>query len=278
MSSDARPCAAGGGPVARFLAMPNDDPVKTLLVALLLCLVCAVAVSVAAVSLRPLQERNRDLAFKREVLEVAGLYVPGKEVEAQFAQVDARMVDLESGEYRLDLDPRRYAPQAAARAPETGTAIPPPEDLARIKRRSRFVPVYLVRRDDQLELAILPIYGTGLWSTMYGLLALQADANTIAGVSFYAQAETAGLGAEIADRDWQAGWTGKRIYDDTGRVRFQLVKGASGDSTEGAAYGVDALSGATLTSNGVTDLVRYWLGDHGFGRYLDRLRRAEGGG
>ena len=277
MLPDTQPTTIGGGPVTRFLAMPNDHPVKTLLVALILCLVCAVAVSVAAVSLRPLQERNKDLAFKQEVLKVAGLYVPGDDVETQFKQVDARMVDLASGEYRPDLDPRSYSPQAAARAPETGTAIAPPEDLARIKRRSRFVPVYLVRRDDRLHLVILPIYGTGLWSTMYGLLALHADADTVAGVSFYAQAETAGLGAEIADRDWQAGWSGKRIYDDTGKVRFQLVKGAAGGSEE-AAYGVDALSGATLTSNGVTDLVRYWLGDQGFGRYLDRIKQQEGGG
>jgi len=258
--------------------MPNDDPVKTLLVALMLCLVCAVAVSVAAVTLRPLQERNKDLAFKREVLKVAGLYSPGGDVDALFEQVDARMVDLATGEYRPDLDAADYTPQQAARDPATGTAIPPADDLARIKRRSRYVPVYLVHRDHGLRLVILPMYGTGLWSTIYGLLALQADANTIAGVSFYEQGETAGLGAEIADPGWQAMWNGKRVYDETGKVRFRLVKGGVRENAEAAAYEVDAVSGATLTSKGVNDLVRYWLGDQGFGRYLARLKRQERGG
>jgi Na+-transporting NADH:ubiquinone oxidoreductase subunit C len=183
---------------------------------------------------------------------------------------------LATGEYRPDLDPAAYTPQAAARDPQTGTAISPADDLARIKRRSRFVPVYLVRDGDRLRLVILPVYGTGLWSTMYGLLALQADADTVAGVSFYAHAETAGLGSEIANPQWQAGWVGKRIYDDTGKVRFKLVKGGVSDNAA-SSYGVDALSGATLTSNGVTELVRYWLGDDGFGRYLARLREQEGG-
>jgi len=258
--------------------MPNDDPVKTVLVALMLCLVCAVAVSVAAVTLRPLQERNKDLAFKREVLEVAGLYRPGADIEALYQQIDARMVDLATGEYRPDLDPGTYSPQAAARDPRTGLAIPPANDLAGIKRRSRFVPVYLVHEDDQLRLIILPVYGTGLWSTMYGLLALRADADTVAGVSFYEQAETAGLGAEVANPKWQAGWVGKRIYDDTDEVRFHLVKGGVTGQGEAAAHDVDALSGATLTSNGVTDLVRYWLGDEGFGRYLAQVKQPEGSG
>lgn len=276
--SEAPATTAGRGPVARFLAMPNDDPVKTVLVALILCLVCAVAVSVAAVMLRPLQERNKDLAFKREIVNVAGLYTPGGDIQALFNQVDARMVDLASGEYRPDLDPESYTPQTAARNPETGTAIAPSKDLAHIKRRSRFVPVYLVRHDHKLRLIILPVYGTGLWSTMYGLLALHADANTVAGVSFYEQAETAGLGAEITDPRWQAEWTGKRIYDGAGQVRFHLAKGGAAGDAAAAAYEVDAVSGATLTSNGVTDLVHYWLGDDGFGRFLARLKQQEGSG
>jgi len=258
--------------------MPNDDPVKTVLVALILCLVCAVAVSVAAVALRPLQEHNKDLAFKREVLKVAGLYTPGTDIEAQFRQVDVRMVDLATGEYRTDLDAAAYSPQEAARDPQTGMPIAPAADLANIKRRSRFVPVYLVRDADKLRMVILPVYGAGLWSTMYGLLALQADVNTVAGVSFYEHAETAGLGSEIANPRWQAGWMGKRIYDDSGEVRFQLLKGGAAGDTEAAAFGVDALSGATLTGNGVTGLVRYWLGADGFGRYLARLRQQESGG
>lgn len=267
---------SGHGPVARFLAMPNDDPVKTVIVALILCLVCAVTVSVAAVALRPLQEQNRDLAFKQEVLAVAGLYDPKSDIDAQFKRIDVRMVELASGEYRADIDPNGYTAQTAARDPQTGIAIAPQDDLARILRRSKYVPVYLVREGDRLSKVILPVYGAGLWSTMYGLLALEADVDTVAGISFYQQAETAGLGAEVANPRWQAGWVGKRIYDEAGKVRFHVLKSSQGrDRAAADYYGVDALSGATLTSNGVTGLIQYWLGSEGFGPYLARLRQGE---
>lgn len=263
----------GRGPIARFLATPNDDPIKTVLVALILCLVCSVAVSVTAVALRPLQERNKDLAFKREVLQVAGLYTPGANVETLFRErIDALMVDLATSEYLPSLDATSYAPQATARDPQTGIEIKPGDDLAGIKRRPRYMPVYLVRDGGTLRLVILPVYGSGLWSTMYGLLALHPDANTVAGISFYEQAETAGLGSEITNPLWQAEWVGKRIYDN-GEVRFQLVKGGT---AEAGPYSVDAVSGASLTSKGVTNLVRYWLGNDGYGPYLARLRKQEG--
>ena len=187
--------AAGRGPLARFLAMPNDDPLKTVLVALLLCLVCAVAVSVAAVTLRPLQERNKDLAFKREVLKVAGLYMPGSDIAGP-VQTDRR-AHGGPGDRRVPSRPRPERATPPRRRPATpGRARQ--SRRPRTWRTSNAAPassrcIWCIE-GRRLSLIILPVYGTGLWSTLYGLLALRADANRVAGVSFYEQAETPASG------------------------------------------------------------------------------------
>ncbi|MGB5809872.1 MAG: FMN-binding protein, partial [Polyangiales bacterium] len=111
--------------------------------------------------------------------------------------------------------------------------------------------------------------------TMYGFIALEPDGNTVADVTFYDHAETPGLGDQIADPAWRARWREKRLYDPSGSLRFEVVKGSVAKEDPLAPYRVDGISGATLTGNGVTHLIRYWLGDHGYGKYLQRLR--EGG-
>ncbi|MGD2112136.1 MAG: Na(+)-translocating NADH-quinone reductase subunit C, partial [Gammaproteobacteria bacterium] len=152
-----------------LLAMSNDDPRKILGVAVILCLVCAVLVSGAAVLLKPLQERNQALAIKQEIISVAGLDAEDADTETLFRErIETRIVDLGSGDYARDLDPDRFDPRAAARDPATSRVLPRIDDLAGIKRRPAYAPVYLVRRDERLERIILPVYGYGLWSTMYG--------------------------------------------------------------------------------------------------------------
>ena len=88
-------------------------------------------------------------------------------------------------------------------------------------------------------------------------------------------AETPGLGGEIDNPTWKAQWVDKKIYDKDGSVQLHVVKGVADKSSPQAVYQVDGLSGATLTVNGVTDLVQYWLGDDGFKKALERLQ-AEG--
>lgn len=257
--------------------MRKDSPLGTLTVAVVLCLVCSIAVSGAAVLLKPAQERNKALALKREILKVAGLQAPAKDVDAVFDRfVQARLVDLATGAYVEGVDPVGYDPREAARDPKRSAAVPPERDLARIKRRAHYAPVYLVAQGEGLSLVVLPVHGYGLWSTMYGLLALAADGRTIRGVTFYEHAETAGLGAEVENPRWQALWKDKLAADEQGVVRFRLVKGGARSGDPEARSQVDALSGATLTSDGVTRLMQYWLGDEGFGPYLARLR-ARGG-
>lgn len=251
----------------------KDTPLGTLIVAAVLCLVCSVAVSTAAVVLKPLQERNKLQAMHAEILNVAGLSAESGDIDTLFEQhIDTRLVDLETGEYVEGVDPLSFDQRAAARDPQQSSSLPPDQDIASIKTRSNYAPVYLVGDGDSPELIILPIHGYGLWSTLYGLLALDGQGNTIKGITFYEQAETAGLGAEITNPDWQAQWVGKQVFDASGDVQFELVKGGVDSASAAAAHQVDALSGATLTSNGVTNLMRYWMSDQGFGPYLAKLR------
>lgn len=260
----------------RLLALPNEDPRKVVTIALALCLVCSIAVSSTAVLLRPLQEHNEKLAIKREILKVAGLYRPDAKMEDLFRQVEVRVVDLATGAYTPDIDPETFDPRSAARDPDVSVQVPPGQDIASIKRRARFAPVYLVRDNCGIQLVILPVHGYGLWSTMYGLLALQGDGRTIAGLSFYEHAETAGLGSEITNARWLEQWQGKLAVDAQGVPVIRVARGAVDRASSGASYQVDGLSGATLTGNGVTNLMHYWLGAQGFAPYLDRIRRREG--
>lgn len=258
-----------------LFSLPNDDPRKTVAVAVALCMVCSLIVSAAAVGLRPLQERNASLSLKREILKVAGLFEQGGDVEQAFGRLDARLVELTSGRYLKGRSIDDYDMRKAARDPNLSRTLDGAEDLARIKARPKLMPVYLLRDKDELRGVILPVYGYGLWSTMYGLLALEADGRTVRDISFYDQLETAGLGGEVANPRWQQTWVGKAVVDESGQPRFELVKGSVDPASDAALYQVDALSGATLTSNGVTQLVRFWVGDLGYGPYLARVRAGE---
>jgi Na+-transporting NADH:ubiquinone oxidoreductase subunit C len=137
------------------------------------------------------------------------------------------------------------------------------------------MPVYLVEQDGAVETVVLPVHGYGLWSTMYGYLALEGDGRTVKGITFYQHGETPGLGGEIDNPSWQAKWTGKQALDDSGRVLLQVVKGEP--RGEGVEHQVDGLAGATLTARGVENLARYWLGEQGFGPYLARLTSGNEG-
>lgn len=255
--------------------MPNDTPTQTLKVATILCLVCSVAVAGAAVLLKPLQERNKTQAMRGEILRAAGLYEEGRDINELFEQqIQTRLVDLQTGEYVEGVDPNSYDQRAAARDPQDGIEIPADQDIAAIKRRAKLAPVYLTGDADNPDQVVLPIHGYGLWSTMYALLALDGQASTVKGVSFYEHGETAGLGAEVENPRWQQQWVGKKLFDDSGNLRFELARGGVDPSSPDAQYQVDALSGATLTANGVTNLVRYWMGEQGFGNYLATLQET----
>jgi Na+-transporting NADH:ubiquinone oxidoreductase subunit C len=253
---------------------PNDDPGKILAVAIALCLVCAVLVSAAAVLLKPLQDRNQALAVRKQIVSVAGFQADNaRQVEALYQQhIEAHIVDLDSGDFDDSIDPATFDERAAARNPTTSHALGPDEDPAKIKRRPNQAPVYLVRDGEHIKTVILPVYGYGLWSTMYGFIALAGDGRTITGLTFYKHGETPGLGDFIESPAWLAQFPGKLAFDEHGKLRLGVIKGGVDPASPEARYQVDAVAGATLTSNGVNNLLRYWLGKQGFGPFLERLQ------
>jgi Na+-transporting NADH:ubiquinone oxidoreductase subunit C len=196
-----------------------------------------------------------------------------RQVEEQFRQhIEARIVDLDTGEFDDSIDPAGYDMRAAARDPNRSHALAARDDPAKIRRRPDRLPVYLVREGERIKTAILPVYGYGLWSTLYGFLALAGDGRTITGLTFYEHGETPGLGDFIESPAWQAQFRGKLAFDEQGRLRLGVIKGGVDPASPDARYQVDAVAGATLTSRGVNNLLRYWLGDQGFGPFLKRLQ------
>lgn len=253
----------------------RDSISNTLFVAIGLSLVCSILVASTAIVLKPVQVKNEEEFRQRIILDVAGLMEPGGNIEELFGGVDSRVVNLETGEYSDAVDPSTFDPLMAAGDPELGVAIPPEKDIAGIRRRARYAPVYLVEQEGELEQVILPVYGKGLWSTMLGYLALASDGTTVKGLQFYAHAETPGLGDQIDRPDWRAQWVGKQIFDEGATPKIEVVRGFVQSDSPNAIHQVDGLSGATLTGRGVMHLVQYWTGPDGFGPYLNTLRNAE---
>ncbi|MGK5092332.1 Na(+)-translocating NADH-quinone reductase subunit C [Deltaproteobacteria bacterium TL4] len=253
-----------------------SDTGKTFLVAFLLCLVCSILVSTATIGLKPIQERNKALDKKKNILMAAGLYHEGVDIDAAFTNIHAKVVDLSSGEYNASLNPATYDQKKAAKDTAQNWIIPPEEDFGDIKQRAKSVPVYLVEEQGSVQQIILPVYGKGLWGTMYGFVALAKDTNTIKGMVYYEHAETPGLGGEVDNPRWRALWPGKKAYDSSGEVAVTLIKGRVDPQSEKAIHQVDGLSGATLTSRGVSKMMKFWLGKKGFGPYLERMKQ-EGG-
>jgi len=252
----------------------NDSIQKTFGVAMALCIVCAVVVSSAAVILRPTQQANKLLDLKTNILASAGLLQAGVDIETQFEQISARIVDLETGLFTQKFDGQTFDQRKASKDPMLSTALSSDEDIAKIKRRANYATVYVVEGQQGVDKIILPIKGYGLWSTLYGFLALEADLQTVAGIGFYQHAETPGLGGEVDNPKWKLSWVGKQAYKNNELV-LSVIKGKADLSRPGSESQIDGLAGATLTTRGVNNLVQYWLGEQGFAPLISHLKTGE---
>ena len=257
-------------PWSRFLARSNDDKIKIFGVAVLVALVCAVTVSVTSVLLHPYQDAHLE-AERQARMEVMLDTLPGLRdlmQEAGVTSLTTKLVDLETGAFLTEPNPSDFDHRAAATNPELSIAIPDEVDVAELGRRALYAPVHFLERDGDLLLIVLPVSGSGYQSTIHALLALEADLNTVAALTITEQGETPGLGTRIEDPAWLALWPGRAFADETGRIVIAVVRGQAI-----GPYEVDGISGATRTTNGVSNMLRFWLGDHGFGVFLDRLRK-----
>lgn len=262
------------------MSSQKESTARTLMVALVVCLVCSVFVAGAAVALKPTQVENRQLDKQRSILAIAGLgeaEMSGKQVKALFAErIRARVVDLQTGKFSDAYDAKTFDPLKAAKDPKLSDALAGEQDIASIKRRERFTTVYMVESaGGQLETLILPVRGYGLWSTLHGFMAVKGDLNTVAGFGFYQHAETPGLGGEVDNPKWKALWPGKTLFNEQGEPVIAIIKGGVDPQSVQAIHQVDGLAGATLTSKGVDNLLKFWLGQGGFGSFIANLRAGE---
>jgi Na+-transporting NADH:ubiquinone oxidoreductase subunit C len=283
---------------------------KTFAVAFTLCITCSLLVSSAAILLKPRQAMNRELDIRKNILIASGLGeakdLGREDIQEAFHRIEAVIVDLETGDLVEDIDPDDFDMNKAIQDPAARYVIPAVEDTARIGVRARYARVYLVKESggarqaqapdetggdqgslpagkrqvpEDLVQIILPVHGKGLWSTLYGFLALDKDTRTVRGLIFYQHGETPGMGGEVDNPKWRAQWQGKVVYDGSWQPKIRLVKGGVSPAGIDAIHQVDALSGATMTSRGVESLLHYWLGENGYGPFLDKVRdRVNGPG
>ena len=252
----------------KFKNMPVDGIVKTVIVATALCFVCSMVVSFAAVNLKSIQEVNKAIDKQKNILQVAGVYYEGIDVNKTFSSFQPLVVDLNSGKFTDKFDPSIFDDKKAAQDPLLSVSLE--NDPASIGRRTNYATIYLLKKDDgSLDKVILPIHGYGLWSTLYGFIALEDNLNDIFGLQFYQHAETPGLGAEVDNPKWKAQWKGKKLNNENGELMIQVAK-----TQKYKEHHIDALAGATLTSNGVDNLVKFWMGKDGFQKFLNNLKNG----
>lgn len=257
---------------------------KTIIVALVLCLVCSVMVSLAAVSLKPKQIANIELDRNKNILMAANKFDPLKDqpqdATERFKTVETKLIDLQKGTYATDADLKAagitdinsYDPIAAMKDPNMSIDLGD-DDPARVGAVPKFAKIYqFAGSDGKPEQYVLPIQGNGLWGMIYGFITLDKDLNTIKGISFYQHKETPGLGALIEEPQWRAKWDGIKMYNQAGQVATGVTKAGSPKENW-----VDGISGATLTSRGVSDMVQFWFSERGYKPFLDNLRKAQGG-
>ena len=265
------------------MAKNKDSISNILIVAISLCLVAAIAVSSVAVSLKPTRQANKELDRAKNILIAAGLFEQGKtqnsEIDESFERFEIRVVDLREGKLltkseadAIGINPMTFEQRKASKDPAMSRDLDSSEDLASISRQADYSVAYLLKSGDDIDRIVLPIHGYGLWSTLYGFIALDGDMNTVAGITFYEHQETAGLGGEVDNPAWKASWEGKEIYGDNGSVALTVVKGSVDPANAAADHQIDGLSGASLTSRGVQNLIQFWMGEQGFGPVLEKLK------
>ena len=261
--------------------MNNESPLKAIIVVAATALVCSILVTAAAVSLQPIQQAYQDLERNRILVRISGAgdavdEMSDRQVIAAFQNLDARLVDLDRGVFDETYNPNTFDARKAAAPQQFTVVIPDDQDVAGLGRRLSLVTVYLVQEGDELQRVILPVYGQGMWSTLYGFIAIENDLNTIAGMTIYGQEETPGIGDRILRPDWQARWRGRKLYDEQNVFRFRISQGDIDPDSPAAVYQVDGLTGATVTINGLMNVMRYWFGPHGFATFLKNFSTTSG--
>jgi Na+-transporting NADH:ubiquinone oxidoreductase subunit C len=240
--------------------------------ALALCLVCSLAVSTTAVALKDRQAANALLDMQTQILRVSGMIAAdakptSEEANEMFSTIKVLKFSPETGEVLGDMPFDSKAIIKASKA--AATSKPTTSDAAKRARVSNIPKELMILEvtDPKHPCFVFLIWGNGLWSTMYGYIALEPDLKTVKGIAFYEHGETAGLGGEIVNPTWVAQWPGKKVFDDAGKVILDVTKFGQ---VKDDSYQVDGISGATITSVAVGATVQAWFDDEAFGKFLKK--------
>ena len=254
--------------------MNKDSALNIAFIGIGLCLLCSAIISLIAIQLRSVQNENVVKDMQKKIVSSAGLQLEYGSVENAMMNIKTIVVDLDQGKI-VDINPNSYELSKELREEGKYKFLSAENDIASIKKREKYSKVFIEYKDDKINTLILPVRGYGLWGILYGYLAIKSDFNTVAGLEFYEHKETPGLGAEIDNPKWKALWQGKKIYQENGEVSLKVIKGNVLASSDNVNYEVDGLSGATLTCNGVTNLIAYWMGSDGFLNFINNLRELD---
>ena len=254
--------------------MNKDSALNIAFVGIGLCLLCSAIISLIAIQLRSVQNENVVKDMQKKIVSSAGLQLEYGSVENAMMNIKTLVVDLDQGKI-VDINPNSYELSKELREEGKYKFLSAENDIASIKKREKYSKVFIEYKDDKINTLILPVRGYGLWGILYGYLAIKSDFNTVAGLEFYEHKETPGLGAEIDNPKWKALWKGKKIYQENGEVSLKVIKGNVLASSDNINYEVDGLSGATLTCNGVTNLIAYWMGSDGFLNFINNLKELD---
>jgi len=230
--------------------VPKFDNKYTLTFITVVAGVCALLLSAASSGLKPRQEANVQVDKMKNILKCLSI-LPENATSKQVTELFAKRVVLKVVNAKGEIL-NVTADEAAKIDPEAEQAKP--------VEQQRY-PLYVMQAEqgDAVEAYCIPIFGKGLWSTLYGYLSLEKDANSVRGITFYKHGETPGLGGEIEAPWFQENFVGKKILDPEGElVSITVVKGHAADKfqdPEKLSHAVDGISGATLTSKGVTKLL-----------------------
>lgn len=276
--------------------MQRDSIANTFLTAIGVCLVCSFLVSSAAVGLKARQVRNADMDRKANILQAAG-FTPeqisesGGVFELFDQKVKPIIIKLESGLEEgvqqiadaNETDKIESVEDAIELYDQIETAKKKVEglyasfedkkaDIAGISNKELWSHVFLIKGEgDGIEKYVFPIRGKGLWSILKGFIAVENDFQTIAGLTYYEHGETPGLGGEVDNKNWKAKWVGKLLFDENEEVGIEVIKGIADADDK---YAIDGLSGATITSRGVTNMLKFWLGPDGFGPFIQNQKNG----
>jgi Na+-transporting NADH:ubiquinone oxidoreductase subunit C len=204
----------------------------------------------AAIILGPYQAQNVKLEKMQNILSSIGVNTEAKEAEKVFNQYIKEQIVLDSkgqpvtgsGVSAFDIDLKKELDKA-----RTG------------QQDKQLFPLFVFAKDGA-SYYVIPVRGKGLWGPIWGYIALQGDRNTVYGASFGHKGETPGLGAEIDTEAFQQQFAGKKIFDASGK--FASVKVVKGGAAPEDLHGVDAISGGTITSNGVTEMLQRTLSSY----------------